>query len=240
MHEPATSRQNRCENPPQNDRQNDRLGDRQQNRNPRSRRPVDATGRRSLLPAAQRAGRNAPIVVREATLGALQALAVIASFVVVGLGWAILADAGQLARDSVTRYRGDPVREDRTDRATNIQPRIQTGYQARLQTPRRRRRPSMNVPADSIPSPKRGCGWSTDTTPSTAHRFAEARAETNPAAPTSPKRPRPSLNDRSGPIPCASAWSLSPGASRILTLRSGSSSMAVVRPRTRSVAINPR
>lgn len=118
VHEPATSRQNRRKNRPQNDRQNDRRGDRQRNRNPESRRTVYTTGRRSSPPAAQRAGWNTLTLVREATVGALQALAIIASFVVVGLGWAILADASQLARDSITRYRGDvrnPSFEDRPE-----------------------------------------------------------------------------------------------------------------------------
>lgn len=118
VHEPATSRQNRRKNRPQNDRQNDRRGDRQRNRNPESRRTVYTTGRRSSPPVAQRTGWNTLTLVREATVGALQALAIIASFVVVGLGWAILADASQLARDSITRYRGDvrnPSFEDRPE-----------------------------------------------------------------------------------------------------------------------------
>ncbi len=68
---------------------------------------------------------NSLAAVREATAGALQALAVMACFVLFGLGWAALADASQSARlkqagsptgsntgrfasDSLTRYRTEP------------------------------------------------------------------------------------------------------------------------------------
>jgi hypothetical protein len=71
-------------------------------------------------------GLKSPSGVREATAGACQALAVMASFVVFGLGWAVLADGSEtvsrpgaqpqladswavrLAPDSLTRYREDP------------------------------------------------------------------------------------------------------------------------------------
>ena len=77
-------------------------------------------------------------------------------------------------------------------------------------------------------SPERGSGWLTDITFSIVPRF-----ESKLADPTLRQATREPVKNPSGPQACASAWSRSPGASPIVTLRSGSCSMAVMRPKPR-------
>jgi hypothetical protein len=84
----------------------------------------------------------------------------------------------------------------------------------------------MNRPGLQSPYLSRESGWSMATTPSTLEACKACRPATAALPPQSP----------GGPAPLGNAWSLSPGASRIPTLRSGSYSMALARPKNRSAA----